>query len=320
MISISAWDGKKLIRKIAPKDFLKFAKRKGHLLWADFENPSEKEYKILEEAFSFHPLTIEDCKNSSMPKIDEFDDYIFVIFHNINFDEKRGGLGVEEIKIYLGKGFVVSVHIHKSPSIEAMKTKIEQNPGFMKKGADFIMHGIVDHSVDQYFAVIDYWDKKIDRIEDSILSGKTGNILSHIIVVRKGVTEMKRNIEPLRDLINRFTRGGMPFISMKSTIYFRDIYDHISRVHLMLEEQRDLIANNFEAYLSVISNRMNEIMKKLTIVATVFMPITFITGLYGMNFRYMPELGLEYGYFAVLLLMLVIGLGMLFYFRRKEWL
>ncbi len=330
MTSLAFKGSKKLIKDMPTGRFRGFLKDRRNILWLDIKEPGERDFDLMANVFDFHPLSIEDAKNpQELPKIDEFNKYILVVFHRIAYNLKTGKIEPKEIDIFLGRNFIVSVHSNSSHGIEGVMENMEKKPHIMALGPDIILHRIIDYFIDQYFPLIRYFDEKIDELEDQIIKGrmgKTQEILKKMMKLKRDVLEIKQSIGPQRVMINRLSKGGMPFITERGSIYFRDVYDHILRFYTELETYRDLIASTFEAYLSVVSNkmteasnRMNEVMKTLTIIATVFMPLTFIVGLYGMNFRFMPELYWEHGYYAALVGMLVIAMAMVVFFRRRGW-
>ncbi len=331
MISMLALEnGKKLIKDMPAGRFKAFLRDRKNILWLDMKNPGKEEFDLLANVFNFHPLSIEDArKPQELPKIDEFSKYILVVFHRIAHNRRTGRIEPKEIDIFLGRNFIVSVHSNSSHGIEEVMDSMEKKPHIMSLGPDIVLHRIMDYFTDKYFPLIHYFDEKIDELEENILKGKVGKtqaILKKMMRLKRDILELKQSIGPQRVVINRLSRRETPFISARGSVYFRDVYDHILRFYTELETYRDIISSTFEAYLSVVSNemtqasnRMNEVMKTLTIIATIFLPLTFVTGLYGMNFRIMPELLWDYGYYFALLGMLVIAIGMLIFFRKRGW-
>ncbi|MBW2983590.1 magnesium/cobalt transporter CorA [Candidatus Woesearchaeota archaeon] len=328
MITLFVYDKKKkgLVKNANLKNLNKFISKKGYLVWVDFQEPTDADYKILENVFGFHPLSIEDCKSvTPIPKIDEFDNYIFLIFHRVVYDKEKEDIAVKEMDFFLGKNYLVSLHEGPSSSISKLKDKINSRPVFMGYGADVIMHGIIDLFTEKYIPIVNYMTGEIERIEDKVIAKRTARTMQKIVKLKRNVSEFKRSILPQRDIISKLAHRKFKFISERSEMYYMDILDNIVWVHANLESNREMLTSIFDAHLSISSNKMNEtsnnmnkIMQRLTIVATIFMPLTFVTGIYGMNFRNMPELTWQFGYFGSLGLMLVIGLGMFFYFRKKQ--
>jgi magnesium transporter len=328
MINLFVYDKKvkKLVKTANLKNLNKFVGKNGYIIWLDLQDPKEADYKVLENAFGFHPLSIEDCKNfTPIPKIDEFDEYLFLIFHRVVYDKEKEDIAVKEMDFFLGKNYLVSLHEGPSSSIDKMRDKVNSRSSFMSYGADIIIHGIIDLFTEKYIPIINYITEEIEKIEDKVIAKKTGKAMQKIVKMKRNVSEFKRSIMPQRDIISKLAHRKFRFISEKAEMYYMDILDNIVWVHANLESNREMLANIFDAHLSMSSNRMNEtsnrmnrIMQRLTIVATIFMPLTFITGIYGMNFKNMPELNWQWGYFVSLAIMLVVGMWMFLYFRKKN--
>jgi len=224
-----------------------------------------------------------------------------------------------ELDIFCGKHFIVTVHLSPVKAITACQEKYERNPSLIRRSADFFLHSIIDVLIDSYFPILDYWDDRIDQVEDDILGEEGEDILTEMILIKRNILALRRSLAPQRDVINRLARREFPLISPQASIYFRDVSDHMMRIYNTLESYRDLVSSLFEVHISMISNKMNSIMQRLTIIATIFMPLTFIVGVYGMNFRYMPELRWKVGYLVVWTVMIILGVGMYVYFKRKDW-
>lgn len=313
-------------RDLPLRDFKKCLKSKDTILWVDMENPSKDELSILSDVFEFHPLAIEDAaKTLQLPKIDDHGDYLFVVFHKTDFDKEKETLKLHEIDFFLGKNFIISIHKKSKDVINQVIDKLEKNPVILKNGPDFLMHNIMDEVIDNYFPLLDYWEDKTIKIEEQVTKGKTDKVLDKLIKLKREFTELRKSLGPQRDLINRLARGDYKLISQKTTMYFKDIYDHIFRIYTTLESHNDLSTVIFDAYLTTVSMKMNEtsnnmavIMQRLTIISTIFLPLTFIASVYGMNFSNMPELGWKYGYFGILAFMCIIAYWMFRLFKKKH--
>jgi len=313
-------NGKKLVKGADTKALKRLCKPAKNIVWIDLQDPADDEYAFLRDTFRLHPLTIDDCKQDlELPKMEQFDKYIFVGFHKIDYDPKKREIEMIEIDTMLGRNFIITVHKGERPSITALRGRLESNPKAITRGPDFVLHNLIDYTTDQYMPMLESWDVEIENLEDQIIQGKTKGAVEKLVDFRRRVSEMKRSIAPQRYVVNSLSRGETPFVSPKVAVYFRDVYDHITKAYGILESQRDLISSAFQAYSSTSSNQMNEVMKTLTLVATVMLPLTLIAGIYGMNFQNMPELAHPIGYFAVLAFMLVVGLGMITYFKKKGW-
>jgi magnesium transporter len=292
------------------------------IFWMDMEAPTEADDLILLDTFHFHPLTVEDCRaNRHAPKVEEFPDYLYYIVHGVHTEISPARFNTIELDGFLGPNFVVTYHHENFPSIERVKTSIRSSPVSCQRGAAFLMHHIIDSIVDDYLPVMDDFDERVNKLEDDIFTGGHANnaILEEILHLKRSVLRLRRISAKQQEVIYRMSHGQFKLISGPVLPFFRDIYDHIGRVSDLAEAYRDLIAGALEAYLSVVSNRMNEIMKVLTIFSAVMLPLTFIAGVYGMNFDNMPELHSRYGYYAVWIVMLSVTVFMLLFFYRRGW-
>ncbi|MFH1237710.1 MAG: magnesium/cobalt transporter CorA [Candidatus Aenigmatarchaeota archaeon] len=321
MIKILALEnGKKIIKDLPVSRLKTFLCSSRNKVWVNIENPTTEEYRVLADVFKFHPLEIEDCKKRlELPKIDEFDDHIFLVFHRFSYDFHKHMLKLKEFDIFLSKNYIVTFPNEPSDMIKELADKCAREPQMLARGTDFILYCIVDRLVDDYFPILDHWDEEMERLEGDVLSGDVKKTMKDMLKIKRDIRLFKKSMGPQRDVMNKLSHHDLPFISDKANIYFRDVYDHMLRSYSIVEDQRDMITTIFEAHLSSINNKLNEIMKTLTIIATIFMPLTFIVGLYGMNFENMPELSWQYGYYEVLLLLFVVSAIMLAYFKKKDW-
>lgn len=328
MIRTYLFKNNKVVKNIPLKHLKKYLKDRKATIWVDVQRGTEAEYLEIQETFNFDVLSMEDVKKSiELPKIDPYEKYLFIVLHSIvhvhteKYPQKR------EIDFFLGRNFLVSCHIHESPSIEHLMQKVEKAKNNGDKKADFLMYEVIDYFVDMYFPLLEYWDDKIEQLEADIIGQRRLNTtLRDIMYIKRELLYLKKSIAPQRDVISKLSRRDFPFVHPTTAVYFRDVYDHIMRVYAELELQRDILSGNFEAYttvlsnrLSVISNKMNEIMKRLTIIATIFMPLTFFAGVYGMNFHYFPEITWKYGYLLFWIVVLIVGVTMYIFFKRKKW-
>ncbi|PWT88003.1 MAG: magnesium and cobalt transport protein CorA, partial [Blastocatellia bacterium] len=263
------------------------------VLWVDMEAPKESDDRVLLDVFRFHPLTVEDCRaNRHHPKVEEFPDYIYFIVHAVKTVATSESFNTVELDGYLGKNFVVTYHHEPFPSIDKVKQSIRVSPVTCQRGAAFVLHHIIDNIVDDYLPVMDHFDERINALEDSIFAIRRPNdeILEEILSLKRSLLRVKRISSKQLEVLYRMSHGQFQLISGPVLPFFRDIFDHLVRVTDLAESYRDLISGSLEAYLSVVSNRLNEIMKVLTIFSAIMLPLTFIAGVYGMNFDNMPEL------------------------------
>ena len=292
------------------------------VIWVDMPEPTEADERVLLDVFQFHPLTVEDCReNRHYPKVEEFPDYVYFIVHGVTANTTPDRFNTIELDGFLGRNFVITYHHETFRSINNVKKQLSTSPVACQRGPAFLMHQILDQIVDYYSPVLDDFDERIDQLEENIFSLKQPNnqILETIMELKRSVLRLRRISAKQMDIFYRMSRGEIHLIPQQMLPFYRDIYDHLIRVTDLAENYRDLLSGALEAYLSVVSNRMNEIMKVLTIFSAIMLPLTFIAGLYGMNFDNLPELHWAYSYFVVLGLMLIVALGMLYGFWRRGW-
>lgn len=292
------------------------------VIWIDLEKPTEADEKLLSDIFHFHPLTLEDCReNRSYPKVEEFPGYLYLIVHGVQADTSPDRFNTIELDAFLGSNYVITYHHDVFRSINNVKQLIRTTPIPCKRGPAFLLYQILDQIVDYYTPVLDDFDERIDKLEDDIFNLKRPNnsILAEIMDLKRAVLRLRRISAKQMEIFYRLGRGEFPLINENMLPFYRDIHDHVVRTVDLAESYRDLIGGALEAYLSVVSNRLNEIMKVLTIFSAIMLPLTFIAGVYGMNFDNMPELRSSYGYFAVLGIMVIVAIGMLYFFWRRGW-
>jgi magnesium transporter len=294
------------------------------VIWVDMESPAEEDERVLLDVFHFHPLTVEDCReNRHYPKIEEFPGYLYFIVHGVRADTSPDRFVTIELDGFLGPNYVITYHHDSFRSINNVKQLLRTSPVLCRRGPAFLCHQLLDQIVDYYSPVLDDFDDRIDRLEQEIFTLKQPNnqILAQIGELKRSVLRLRRISVKQMDVILRMSRGEFPeLIPEDMRPFYRDVHDHLTRVVDLAESYRDLISGSMESYLSVVSNRLNEIMKVLTIFSAIMLPLTFIAGVYGMNFDNMPELRSRYGYYATLIVMIVVAVGMLFFFWWRGWL
>jgi len=272
--------------------------------------------------FGIHSLILEDIMHTvQRPKIEDFEDYIFVVLKMIYYDEKENEIKAEQVSIILGTNFVISFQEKGGDVFNPVRERVRKNKGRIRKmKLDYLAYALIDTIVDHYFIVLEKLGEKIEGMEEELVTNPTPVTLQTIHTLKRELIFLRKSIWPLREVISVLERGESSLIHKSTVIYLRDVYDHTIQVVDTVETFRDMVSGMLDIYLSSMSNKMNEVMKVLTIIATIFMPLTFIAGLYGMNFKYIPELEWYWGYFAVLFVMVIIGFGMVLYFRNKKWL
>jgi magnesium transporter len=298
-------------------------KHEQDVIWVDMPQPTDADERVLRDVFHFHPLTIEDCReNRHYPKVEEFPGYLYLIVHGVRADTSPDHFNTIELDGFLGKNYVITYHHDEFRSINNVRQSIMTSPIACQRGAAFLLHQILDQIVDYYSPVLDDFDERIDQLEANIfhLNRPNNAVLEEIMDLKRGVLRLRRISAKQREVILRISRGEFPLIDQQTLPFYRDIHDHIVRVTDLAESYRDLISGSLEAYLSVVSNRMNEIMKVLTIFSAIMLPLTFIAGVYGMNFDNIPELHSRYGYYVVWIIMITVAVGMLGLFWKRGWL
>ncbi len=271
--------------------------------------------------YGLHPLTIEDIVNTQQrPKVEFFDNYIALNLKMYTFDINTYELDIDHVSLVLGKNFVLTFQERQGDLFDAIRTRIQYNKGKIKKGgADYLAYSLLDAIVDGYFKVLDRIGDEIENIEEKLFTNPESSILEDLHDLRQELIFFRKTVWPLRTIMNELDRQETELIEDSTSVYLRDLYDHVVQVIETLETFREMLSGHLEVYLSTISNKTNEIMKFLTIIGTIFIPLTFIAGVYGMNFKHMPELEWRWGYYLIWAVMIGIGVALLAYFRKKNW-
>jgi magnesium transporter len=292
------------------------------LHWIDLEDPTMRESTILEDPFRFHPLAIEDCLSEvHHPKVDDYEDYLFFIVHGIRFDAPTDAFITRELDIFLGKNFLITHHQGPMRSITWAREQCGKNllPS-MVRGVDFLGHQILDQMFEHYFPNLDAIEDKIQLVQVEVFENPSRESLDRIFTLKRDVMALRRICTPQREIVHRLSRGEFRVISPKAAIYFRDIYDNLYRIVDASYQYQDMVQGTLDAYLSAVSNRLNETMKRLTVIGAIFALLTVITGVYGMNFEHMPELKWRFGYPMIWVVMVLASMGLVRWFKHKQWL
>jgi len=269
-----------------------------------------------------HPLTLEDIVNTGQfTKMEDYGDYLFIVLKMLYYDESQNEIETEQVSLCLGRNFLLSFQEEKGRDVfNSVRERLRSGKGRMRKmGADYLAYSLIDSIVDSYFLILERLGERIETLEETVVNAPSESVLHDIHELKREMIFLRRSIWPLREVISNLQRGESLLISESMHVYYRDVYDHTIRIIETIEALRDILSGTLDIYLSSISNRINAVMKVLTIIATIFMPLTFLAGVYGMNFEYMPELKWHWGYPAILILMLIIGISMVMYFVRKKW-
>jgi len=311
-------EGVRTIEGIA--DFDQLLAAEGALLWVDLCKPTDEESFILTHDFKFHPLAIEDViSEKPRTKLDDYGRYIFLVFQMADFIGREEGLKITELDLFLGKNMLVTVHYDDHRIFDYLYDRAARDERLLSRGADFLFHTVIDTAVDNYNATLDIFEYEVDQVEDDILGDSDEETLKSIFTLRRDLIELKRIVLPQKDVLHRLSRQTSQLISEALGPYFSDIHDHLARISDVAEAHREGLISSLELYYSSVSTETNKVIKVLTILTAIFIPPTFLVGLWGMNFHTMPELAWEHGYFVALGSLLFIMLLMLLIFRIKKW-
>lgn len=271
--------------------------------------------------YNLHPLLLEDILNTEQrPKMEDFGDHLFFVLKMLDFGE-NGVIEGEQLSLVLGPNYVISFQEHEGDIFDAVRERIRKNKGRIRKsGADYLAYALLDSIVDNYFLILENIEERIEVTEQELTVNPTSETLHSIRALKREMIFLRKSVWPLREVISNLERCESPLIHESLGAYLRDVYDHTIQIIDTVESLRDMISGLLDVYLSSISNRMNEVMKVLTIFASIFIPLTFVAGIYGMNFKFMPELEWDWGYFAALCVMALVAGVLLVYFKRKKWL
>jgi magnesium transporter len=290
-------------------------------LWVDIQQPVQEIIEpLLEERFGFHELAAEDTLSATtLPKYDAFPNYDFFIFRTVDVRISEHASETYKIAAFLGKNFLVTVHRRPLPAIDNICNRLPGDRRILERGADFLLYSIVDQMVDAHFPLLEEIEEAVDDLQDRIFENASDAHLDELLHLKRDVNVLRRHALPQRELLNLISRGDTTFVQRQHLIYFRDVYDHMFRISETIDVDRDQMTGTMDAYLSVVANRTNEIMKVLTIFSALMLPLTLIAGIYGMNFEHMPELRWIHGYPFALGLMLGVSVLMIGYFWWKGW-
>lgn len=297
-------------------------KDKPGVLWVNLDGLHRTDLvEQLGQLFSLHPLVLEDIVNTDQrPKLEEYDNYLFITLRMIYLLPRNPVPVIEQISLILGKNYILTFQEKSGDMFDALRERLQNNKGRIRKlGADYLAYSLLDAVIDSYFGVMEKNGEEIEGLEEEVVTNPSPKTLQQIHHLKQEMIFLRRAIWPLREVVSGLQRIGAPLIQPSIGLYLRDIYDHTIQLMDTVETYRDMLSSLLDIYLSSISNRLNEVMKVLTIIATIFIPLTFITSLYGMNFKHMPELNSVWGYPAALSAMASVAAGMLVYFKNKRW-
>lgn len=315
MIRVLAVTDKLELRRDITLEELKQIQAKWY--WVDFNEPSPEEALLLEQYFHFHPLAVEDCLHHLLqrPKVDHYENTHFFVLHSLH----PHTFAAEEVDLFWGDNFIVTFHLNLSQEIDNAWNRIAENQQLFEAGHVYAAHLVIDKLVDQYFPAAYQLEDQLSDIESKEGKDSIQSVMDDIFEIRSKLLKLRKTILPMRELMYRIINSERIEGVKTNMLYFTDIYDHLLKLSEMIESNREMTADMRDSYMSLNSNRMNTIMKTLTVITTIFMPLTFIVGIYGMNFDNMPELHWKWGYFIVLAVLVGGGIGMYAWFKRKGW-
>ena len=314
-----------ILQNLSPEQLRQAAVDRRGLLWVDMENPDADEFQlVLREAFHFHPLAVEDVVSDvHVPKLDDYGSYLFIVFHTVTMGDESMDFDTDEIDTFLGGHFLVTIHTEPRQSLDRLWEEETERFREPTRTPSLVLYTLLDRQVDGYIPMIDLFEERLDELGDEIFLSNSHDdkvVLNELLTAKSSALRLRRVLYPQRELLSRLANQTYAPIPDDSRLYFRDVYDHVTRLADLAESTRDLATVTIETYLALVNNRMNEVMKVLTVIATIFMPLGFLASVYGMNFDYMPELHVRWAYPLVWALFLLTAGGMLTFFVRRRWL
>jgi magnesium transporter len=304
--------------QVDPSDIDELIGRKDTFLWLDLQNPQAHDLQLLSEEFKFHRLAIEDAtRHHERPKLEAFDNYYFMVFYALHYDTRLSG---QAIGLFIGANYIVSVHQGEITTIDETIKRWQANVAEFGQDGGALLYALLDAIVDDYFPVIDQLAERVEGIEEQIFERFSENALQEVFSLKRDLLGVRRVVAPERDVLNVLIRREVPIFERNTILYLQDVYDHIVRITDSIDTYRDLLSSALDAFLSIQSNRLNQIVKVLTITSIVLMSDALIAGIYGMNFEFMPELHWANGYAFALGLMLIVSVGLVLFFRWRKWL
>ncbi len=297
-------------------------KKEGAVTWINFDGIHD--VNVIEEIgnhYAIDMLVLEDIVNATQrPKMEDYSDYIHISLKMLTYNRQTNETESEQVSLVFNSGMVLSFQEKSVDDFDSIRERIRKKGKIRKMGTDYLVYSILDYIIDNYFLVLEKTGEKIESLEEEVLTASSKETIKKIHELKREIIAIKKLVWPMRDILSGMMKPENEFISESLLMYLRDAYDHIIEIMETIEAYKDFLAGLHDIYLSNISQRMNEIMKVLTLISTIFIPLTFLAGLYGMNFKYMPELEWHYGYYFLVFIMLILALAMVKYYKRKKWL
>jgi magnesium transporter len=294
-------------------------------LWVDLVDPTDEEsYWILRELYQFHLLAVKDAvQDVHVPKIDDYGGYLYLVFHTIGLGDERMDIHTYEMDVFLGANYLITMHHDQREVLEKLWNQEYHQQGGLARGPAYLLYELLDRQLDSYIPILDRFEEQLEDLGDALFRRpriSDDAMLNDILTAKSSALRLHRILLPQRELLHRLSRNDYAVIPADARAYFHDLYDHLVRLNDLADSMRDLASSTIETHLALVNNRMNEVMKVLTMISTIFIPLSFVAGIYGMNFQFMPELQMRWGYPLVWLIFIGIGAAMFLFFRRRGWL
>lgn len=297
---------------------------RGSQVWVDMQGALDGEYeRILAQVFHFHPLAVEDAlRDTHLPKLDDYASYLYLVFHTVALGDEPMDIDTEEVDVFLGANFLVTIHEDERRSINRCWNVEHHAEAGLARGPAMLLYELLDSQIDNYIPLIDAFEEQLEKLGDDIFRSNTAEreLLDRLLTAKSTALRLQRILAPQRELLGRLSTGDYRVVPTHVRMYYRDVYDHLARLANLADSMRDLASSTIETHLALVNNRMNEVMKVLTMVSTIFIPLSFIAGVYGMNFHFMPELELWWFYPLIWAVFISIAVTMLVIFRKRKWL
>jgi len=309
----------KLIKDIPVEQFRDALAAENSLLWVDMEELSDSDIEVLMDVFGLHPLTVEDCiMPNARPKVEDFKNYLFLITQGVRIDPETGKIGTFEVDFCMGRNYLVTVHTEKVDAIDLNLERVDKGSPIITRGSDFLAYAILESLADTYYPIVDKFDKRVDDLEAELFKDPTTKTFNQIYRLKNDTMLLRRTIGPQVDMFSVLTRGDFAMIRPANYVYYRNVYDHLVRINDIVGTSRDIVTGSLEAYVSIVSNRLNEVMKVLTIIATVMLPFVVIPSIYGMNIK-LPFAEHMLAFWIVMGLTALFTVTIVMYLKSKRW-
>ncbi len=311
----------KLRKDIPMAEFRQALTLENSLLWIDIEEMEDEDIEVLMDVFGLHSLTIEDCiMVNARPKVEDFPGYLFLITQGVKFNANETKIESYEVDFCIGKNYLITVHTDPVDAITLNLERVDKSSPIITRGSDFLACSILESLADSYYPIVDKFDKRVDEMEAELFKDPTAKTFNQIYRLKNDTMFLRRTIGPQVDVFSMLTRGDFSFIKPSNYVYFRNVFDHLVRINDIVGTSRDIVTGALEAYVSIVSNKLNEVIKVLTLVATIFMPFVVIPSIYGMNLKYLPFSQHEHGLLFILGFTTILTCIMIYYLKKKRWL